>query len=104
MSASVLSDIPDCLLEYCGIIDFMEKYPGLYSTDARRAELHNKICEHYDLTKEKTKIITDNLYKVCEYFGGKTLRADSIHVALIMLKENRWNPDKHWSDHIKFIA
>lgn len=97
-------DIPDCLLEYCGMIDFMEHYPGLYSTDNRRAELHDKICEYYGLTKEKTKVITDNLHKVCEYFDGKrALRADSIHVALIMLKENRWNPEEQLSDYIKNI-
>ena len=95
ISMNVLEDMPDCLMEYIGIIDFMENYPGLYSMDDRRAKLHDEICEHYGMTKEKTKIITDNLHSVCEYFAGspeKHIRLDSVHVALVMLSENRWNP------------
>lgn len=53
--------IPGVTQEYWEIISFMEKHPGMYGSDQRRADCHVELCEHYGLSKEKTQAVTDHL-------------------------------------------
>ena len=64
MSAQSLTgakEVPDVCWEYWGWIDTMETNRGLYGLDEKRVECHDRLCEYYKITKEQSKIITDNL-------------------------------------------
>ena len=49
--------------EYINSIRDIENYAGMgiYGLDNRRIEIHNELCKLFNLTKEETKSITDNL-------------------------------------------
>ena len=48
-----LDDMPEIAWQYWGCIDFMIEYPGMYSLDEKRSDLHNKLCSHYKLAEKK---------------------------------------------------
>ena len=53
---------------------------GLYGRDQRRAEMHAALCEHYGLTHEQTKEVTDHMDRI-EY------GSEGLHTAL----QDLWN-------------
>lgn len=54
---------------------------GMYGMDQRRAEAHKAMCEHYGLTHEQTKTVTDHIDKI-------ECGANGLHLALCDLKES----------------
>lgn len=61
------SDIPDIMFQYWSITH--SNLPmGMYGLDDKRAEYHDKLCNHYGIDKEVSKIVTDNMDKY-EWIG-----------------------------------
>lgn len=58
--------------------------PGMYGMDEKRAELHAKLCEYYELPIDVTKQVTDNMDKIEFASAG-------LHSALCDLRESRLN-------------
>lgn len=54
-------DVPDVAWIYWSLVDTMRTMPGMYGLDARRSELHAKLCETYGLTREQTLCVTDHM-------------------------------------------
>jgi hypothetical protein len=73
------SKVPDVAWRYWGCVEFMKSYPGLYGADEQRTKAHERLCEHYKITKEQSKKITDNLDKYPD--------AVAMHFALINERE-----------------
>ncbi len=52
--------VPDVAWEYWGWT-----HPGIlagmYGMNQHRTECHKRLCDHYDLSREETQAITDNL-------------------------------------------
>jgi len=57
------ADVPDIAWTYWSLVDTMRSVPGMYGLDEHRAELHDKLCFAYDLSREQTKAVTDYLDK-----------------------------------------
>ena len=55
--------IPDVLFEYWELVQFMMETPGMYGLDSRRMDLHDKLCDAYNLDHDETKEITGSLDK-----------------------------------------
>lgn len=56
-------DVPQVAWEYWGTVEFMLDNPGMYIMDDRRSDCHDRLCKHYKLSKDATKVVTDNLDK-----------------------------------------
>ena len=77
----VPKNIPKIVWQYWGLIEFMLKHPGLYGMDDRRIKAHNELCKEFGLSKEETKVVTDNL--------DKYDNAVDLYYALMELKNNK---------------
>jgi uncharacterized protein (DUF342 family) len=55
--------VPDIALMYWGLVRLSKISVGLYGMDERRVEYHNELCQWYNIDKEESKKITDNLDK-----------------------------------------
>jgi hypothetical protein len=67
---SKLAEMQVICYTYVNVIKTMEEYPGIYTLENMRSELHQKICRLFKLTQDQTKQITDNLDKI-KYDGGE---------------------------------
>lgn len=79
MHDSSLDDMPDIAYEYWSIYTFMNKYPGSYSMDDRRAAAHIALCDYYGISREQSLTVTD--------FLTNYSTAVEMHVALKAIKE-----------------
>ena len=71
--------VPDVAWEYWGWFETMQDVGALYGLDARRAECHVRLCEHYGLERDATAEITDHM--------DKLENACQLHDALVELQE-----------------
>jgi len=55
--------VPDITWRYWGLIETMERNPGMYGLDDRREEYHDQLCEHYKISRKVSKEVTDHLGK-----------------------------------------
>lgn len=81
MSLTGVKEVPEIAWEYWGLVSFMLKCPGLYTCDSMRTDCHDRLCEHYGLSKEQSRTITDRLDKFRDaaemHFALKELAADA---------------------------
>ncbi len=70
--------IADILYRYVGIIEFMKTNPGMYGMDEQREKAHVELCEHYRISKENSKKVTDNLdrYKADGLYDPELIHRD----------------------------
>jgi hypothetical protein len=71
--------VPKVIWRYWGIYEFMEKYGNFYGMDQNRSDCHYELCEHYGLSKDATKSITDNMHTLID--------AEDLHIQLNKLKK-----------------
>lgn len=53
---------PDCVMQYCGLIEFMQANPSLYHMDSTRKMYHDEVATYYNITRDKVSM----LYKESE--------------------------------------
>jgi hypothetical protein len=71
-------EVPDVTWEYWSIVEMMDSTPGLYGMDSMRSKCHVRLCKHYGLEKEETRIVTDHMDKCKDGLD--------LHWALLKLK------------------
>ena len=57
----------------------MTDNPGMYGLENQRCALHRELCEHYGLTHEQTREVTDHLDRYDHNEGGGP---EAVHGAL----------------------
>ncbi len=57
-----MQKIPRILITYFQHIQHMLNSPDAAALDNMRAELHDELCARYGITKEQSRVVTDNLF------------------------------------------
>jgi hypothetical protein len=78
--------VPEITVDYWRFVmhTLAEVPAGMYGMDQRRAEMHAALCQHYGLTHEQTKEVTDHMDKLRLHDGGCST---ALHEAL----QNLWD-------------
>ena len=84
MGLNLTQEMPDIAFAYWSHVDLMSQYPGMYGLDSQRAKYHVLLCKAYGLTKEQTKIVTDNL--------NRYETAVDMHIDLMLIKRGNYEP------------
>ena len=71
--------IPKVLLTYFKHIQYMLNNPGVPGLDAIREEIHDEVCAYYGISKEQSKIITDDLFSYNGITAHDALRKIAEH-------------------------